>query len=179
MSGHGFLRPDAIAVLRRWREPIIAVGVISGGLWIAASPGPIVQGFGWVMAVLGAVALVPAVRRARFNASGEGPGVVQVDERRVVYMGPTHGGAVALDELDHLSIRRNAEGAAAWLLVEKDTLLTIPVDAAGAEALFDAFTALPGLSSQTLLAARDLPQAGTTRLWMRAQDPAPERTLTR
>lgn len=179
MSGGGFLRPEAARALRRWREVLIALAVIGAGIWIAASPGPIVQGFGWILAGLGAVALIPAMRRARFQASGDGPGVVQVDERRVIYMGPTHGGAVALDELDHLSIRRNAEGAAAWLLVENDTLLTIPVDASGAEALFDAFTALPGLSAQTLLAARDLPQPGTTRLWVRAQSIAPERTLTR
>lgn len=174
-----FLRPDVTAALRRWREVLIALGVIAAGVWIATSPGPIVQGFGWVLAVAGALAMIPAIRRARFRASGEGPGVVEVDERRVIYMGPTHGGAVALDELDHLSVRRNAEGQAAWLLVEKDTLLAIPVDARGAEALFDAFSALPGLSAQRLLAARDLPQAGTTRLWSRAQGLPPERTLTR
>jgi hypothetical protein len=50
MSG-GFMRPEAAAILRRWREPLVALAVIALGLWIAARPGPIVQGFGWVLHV--------------------------------------------------------------------------------------------------------------------------------
>jgi hypothetical protein len=77
-----------------------------------------VQGFGWVLAAVGVAAMIPAIRRARFQASGEAPGVVQVDERRILYMGPTHGGAVAVDELTQLSLRRMEDGRAAWVLVE-------------------------------------------------------------
>jgi hypothetical protein len=51
MSG-GFMRPEAAAILRRWREPLVALAVIALGVWIAARPGPIVQGFGWVLAAL-------------------------------------------------------------------------------------------------------------------------------
>jgi hypothetical protein len=170
-----FFRPEAAAVLRRWREPLAALAVIALGFWIVARPGPVVQGFGWVLVALGAIALIPAFRRARFAASGDAPGVVQVDERRILYMGPTHGGAVALDELEEISLRRTGDGRAAWILVEGDTFLVIPVEARGAEALFDAFTALPGLSAQTILAAREDPAPGTTRLWSRAQ----YRALTR
>jgi len=167
-----FLRPEAAQAITKWREPMIATAVIAVGLWIAAFPGPIVQGFGWVLIALGAAAMLPAIRRARFQASGDAPGVVQVDERRILYMGPTHGGTVAIDELQQVSLRRMEDGRAAWVLVEGATLLVIPAEARGAEALFDAFTALPGLSAQAILAARDMPQAGTTRLWTRAQDPA-------
>lgn len=175
MSGGGFLRPGAAAFLRRWREPLAALAIMALGFWITLRPGPIVQGFGWVLAAVGAIALIPAIRRARFAASGEAPGMVQVDERRVLYMGPTNGGAVALDELEELSLRRLEDGRAAWVLVERDTFLVIPVDARGADALFDAFTALPGLSAQAILAAREDPAPGTTRLWRRAQ----VRALTR
>lgn len=167
-----FFRKDATDRLRRWREPLIAAVLVAVGLWIAASPGPIAQGFGWVLALVAAVALVPAIRRARFTASGDAPGVVQVDERRILYMGPTHGGTVAIDELDQVSLRRMEDGRAAWVLVEGATLLVIPAEARGAEALFDAFTALPGLSAQAILAARDMPQPGTTRLWTRTRDRA-------
>jgi chemotaxis response regulator CheB len=93
-----------------------------------------------------------------------------VDERRILYMGPTHGGAIAIDELQQLSLRRMEDGSAAWVLVDGTTLLVIPTEARGAEALFDAFTALPGLSAHAILAARDMPQSGTTRLWNRAQN---------
>lgn len=164
-----FLRPEIAAALRRWSEPILALAVVALGFWIAARPGPVVQGFGWVLVLGGAIALLPAVRRARFAASGEGPGIVKVDERRVLYMGPTHGGTVALDELQALSLRRTEEGDLAWVLVEPGNLLVIPIDARGAEALFDAFTALPGLSAQAILAARDGTGQGTTRLWSRAE----------
>jgi hypothetical protein len=174
-----FLRPGAAAVLRKWREVLIALGVIGLGLWIAAFPGPVVQGFGWVLMAGGAAYLIPAARRARFAASGEAPGVVRVDERRILYMGPVHGGAVALDDLAHLSIRRLEDGRAAWVLVAEDGVLAIPVEATGAEALFDAFTALPGLSAQALLAARDGAASGTTRIWSRGGALPPHRTLTR
>ncbi|MFW5641652.1 MAG: hypothetical protein ACOCY0_02695 [Roseicyclus sp.] len=174
-----FLRPGAVAALRKWREVLAALGLVALGLWIAAFPGPVVQGFGWVLVAVGTAVLIPASRRARFAASGEAPGVVNVVERRILYMGPTHGGAVALDDIDHLSIRRMEDGRAAWILVENDSVLAIPVEAAGAEALFDAFTALPGLSAKALLAARDASRPGTTRLWSRGRALPPGRTLTR
>ena len=47
----------------------------------------------------------------------------------------------------------------------------IPVDAAGAEALFDAFTALPGLGAKRLLAARQTLRTGTQTLWRRDDFP--------
>jgi hypothetical protein len=51
-------------------------------------------------------------------------------------------------------------------------MLVIPVDAAGAEALFDAFTALPGLGAKRLLAARRTLRTGTQTLWRRDDLPA-------
>jgi hypothetical protein len=74
--------------------------------------------------------------------------------------------------LTSLSLRRDHEGNAAWLLHEPGQMLVIPVNAAGAEALFDAFTALPGLGSQRLLAARQGLRTGTQILWRRADLPA-------
>lgn len=168
----GFLRPEAAATLTRWREVLVALAVMALGLWIAARPGLILQGAGYALMLAAAVALIPAVRRARFAAEGQGPGVVQVVEGRIVYMGPQTGGAVSLGELTSLSLRRDHEGNAAWLLHEPGQMLVIPVNAAGAEALFDAFTALPGLGSQRLLAARQGLRTGTQILWRRADLPA-------
>jgi hypothetical protein len=168
----GFLRPEVAVLLRRWAEVISACGVIALGLWIAARPGPVVQGFGYVLMALAALALIPAIRRARFAAEGQGPGVVQVIEGRILYMGPVTGGAVSLAELTLLSLRRDHEGAAAWILTEPGQMLVIPIDAAGADALFDAFTTLPGLGAQRLLTARSNPRMGTQTLWRRANVPA-------
>jgi hypothetical protein len=168
----GFLRPEVAAALHRWREVIAALAAIALGLWIAASPGPVVQGAGYVLAALAALALIPAIRRARFATGGQGPGVVQVVEGRILYMGPVTGGAVSVREMTSLSLRRDHEGGTAWVLTEPGQLLVIPVDAAGADALFDAFTALPGLGVQRLLAARQSVREGTETLWRRRDVPA-------
>ena len=169
---NGFLRPEVAALLHRWREVIGALAVILLGLWIAARPGLIVQGFGYVLAALALLALIPAVRRARFVTAGEGPGVVQVVEGRILYMGPQTGGAVSLAELTSLAIRRDHDGNAAWILSEPGQMLIVPVDAAGADALFDAFTTLPGLGGQRLLAARRETRRGEQVLWRHVNAPA-------
>lgn len=167
-----FLRPEVAALLRRWAEVIAAAVVMALGLWIAAHPGPVVQGFGYVLAGLAGLALIPAIRRARFAADGQGPGIVQVIEGRILYMGPMTGGAVSIAELTSLALSRDQAGQAAWVLHEPGQVLTIPVDATGADALFDAFTTLPGLGGQRLLAARQGDQVGTWTLWRRAHVPA-------
>jgi hypothetical protein len=163
----GFLRPEVAALLRRWREVLAAVAVIAAGFWITARPGPVVQGFGYVLMAAGAIAILPAIRRARFAPDGQGPGVVQVDEGRIVYMGPVTGGAVALREMTMLSLRRDHLGHRAWVLMEPGQMLVIPVDAAGADALFDAFTALPGLRPGGLIAALEVSHEGSVTLWRR------------
>lgn len=172
----GFLRPEAARALRRWREVLAALALVALGLWIGLRPGPIVQGFGYVLVAVGALSLIPAIRRARFAARGQGagPGVVRVDEGRVLYMGPVTGGTVAIRELTALSLRRGADGQADWVLSEPGALLSIPVNAEGADALFDAFTALDGLSAAQLLRALEATAPGQRRLWTRdrSADPA-------
>jgi hypothetical protein len=168
----GFLRPEAAQALSRWREVLIALAVVALGAWIAFRPGPIVQGFGYVLIAVGAVGLIPALRRARFQGDGQGPGVVKIDEGRILFMGPVTGGTVAIRELTSLSLRRDGDGQAAWVLVEPGALLTIPTNAQGADALFDAFTALPGLSAQRLLAVLSRDAPGTDRVWVRQTDTA-------
>ena len=167
-----FFRPEVLVLLRRWAEVIVAIAVLGLGLWIAARPGPVVQGFGYVLAAFAAIALIPAVRRARFATDGDGPGIVQVIEGRILYMGPVGGGAISVAEMTSLSLRHDRGGQVAWVLVEPGHMLVIPVNAAGAEALFDAFTTLPGLGAARILAARQSPHEGTRTLWRRADVPA-------
>jgi hypothetical protein len=164
----GFLRPQARAVLIRWREAIAAGAVIALGLWISQRHGVILPAFGWVLMAGGALALVPSVRRARFASSGQGPGVVSVTEGQISYLGPYYGGAVAMDLLEALSLRRADDGQTYWVLTQASEVLVIPSDALGAEALFDAFAALDGLRSPQLLSAMQGGVPGTTVLWRRA-----------
>lgn len=164
-------RPEALAALKRWREAIIAGGVILVGLWLGVSPGPVVGGVGYVIAAIGVALLVLALRRIRFSRPGDGPGVVTLDEGRIAYLGPYHGGTVAIRDMTRLALRR-APGGQTWVLAHPDGVLTIPVNALGADVLFDAFSALDGLNMPQLLRALGDDTPGTVTLWTTERPPA-------
>jgi hypothetical protein len=74
-------------------------------------------------------------------------------------MGPTLGGFVSVPELVELRLVA-LRGRRLWRLKQADgQALLVPVDAAGAEALFDVFAALPGMDMPALLAVLS-PDAG-------------------
>ncbi|SNX71024.1 hypothetical protein SAMN05878503_107139 [Cereibacter ovatus] len=154
-----FLRPEARATLTRWREPAAAAGALAAGLWLASLGG-------WLMVPLGAVVVLAAagwglvaLRRMRFVGPASAPGVVEVDEGQVGYLGPGSGGFVALADTDELRLL-TLHGQRLWRLGQSDgQVLLIPVGARGAERLFDAFATLPGIEITALLAALDAPPA--------------------
>jgi len=165
------IRPEVKALFWRWREALFACGLIALGLWWALQSFGIVVWLGWGLVALGAVWGVSAIQRARFSASDDGPGVVTVDERRIVYMGPLDGGVCDLDATVRLDLTP-APGAAWQLTGETGEVLAIPVNAAGAEALFDAFSTLPGLRAGQLVAALEQDRTATVALWRVGRDPA-------
>ncbi|MGB3279647.1 MAG: hypothetical protein WBA92_10690 [Pseudorhodobacter sp.] len=150
-----FIRPEARAALWRWREVFAAAGLAAVGLWL-------VRLGGFVLVPLGAGVMVLALgfgllawRRLRFAQGGDAPGVVEIDEGQVSFFGPSFGGAVALRELVELRLI-TMSGRRLWRLKQKDgQTLLIPVEAMGAERLFDAFSALPGMDTGALVAAVD------------------------
>ena len=164
-----FVRPEASAAIWRWREVVIGTLLAVLALWWLAGP----QGLlGWIAPVLlvGAGALIMVgVQRGRFRGAGGGLGAVLVDEGQVTYFGPLTGGAVALRELSRLRLDGRQQPAH-WQLEQNDgPTLMIPVDAAGADALFDAFAALPGLRTERMLAhLRDTPDVAVV-IWERAR----------
>lgn len=145
-----FIRPEARAVLWRWREVITGGVVAALGLYWASGPG-LLRWVGLVV-LLGGVALaVAGLQRARFRGRDGGPGVVQVDERQITYFGPLDGGAVAIDELSGVSLDARSDPPV-WVLRQPgQPELHIPVNAEGTDALFDAFAALPGLRTERML----------------------------
>jgi hypothetical protein len=94
----------------------------------------------------------------------DAPGMVEVDEGQVGYFGPGDGGFVGLPELVELRLI-TVRGGRFWRLKQADgQALLIPVDAAGAERLFDAFASLPGMDTQALVTAlAPLPVNGPSR----------------
>ncbi|MBK5947527.1 hypothetical protein CCR83_13995 [Rhodobacter veldkampii DSM 11550] len=165
-----FFRPEALAWLSRWREVAGAVATIGAGGWLLTRGGWLMEGLGAVAALAGLGWAVVALRRMRFARLGSGgPGVVEVVEGQIAYFGPGAGGFVALRELVEIRVI-TINGAAHWRLKQADgQALLIPVGAAGADRLFDAFTSLPGIDmAQVSSAALRGPAQGTVRaLWQR------------
>lgn len=160
------IRPAARAQLWRAREAILGVAVAGLGVWLASLGGLILLPFGAALLALGVALALLAWRRMRFRTGGGAPGLVELDEGEIRYFGPQGGGFLSLRELTELRLLSRS-GHSFWRLKQADgQALLIPVAAEGAEALFDAFAALPGMDSQALVAALALPrtQAGGTEL---------------
>ncbi len=172
------IRPELAAWLTRWREALWAGALALCGLWIATRGGWLLGPLGVAIIALAAGWGAIALRRLRFAAGIAAPGMVEVDEGQVGYLGPAFGGYVALPDLVELRLL-TMRGRRLWRLKQADgQALLIPVDAAGAERLYDAFASLPGMDTAALVAALSpvAPPAGsalmsadavTTVIWRR------------
>jgi hypothetical protein len=148
-----FVRPEVAAAARRWREPAAAAMVTGAGIWIAVQGGWVLLALGAAIAAVGAGWALLALRRLRFLTGIEAPGIVEIDEGLIRYLHPRVSGEVSLAEVIELRLL-TLRGRRVWRLADAfGRGLLVPVDAAGAEALFDAFASLPGLSSADLAAA--------------------------
>jgi hypothetical protein len=149
-----FIRPELAATLTAHRETIAAGLVGALGLWLlVAGSGYVVPVLGLLLVVFGLAWGLQALRRSRFAQGGEAPGIVRVTEAQIAYLGPRTGGFVGLPDL--LEVRLlTLRGRRIWKLRPADgEALHIPVEAEGAEALFDAFASLPGMDTAALVAA--------------------------
>lgn len=137
------------------------------GLWWIIGPGDLLALPGGAL-VLGGIALgLIGAQRGRFRGAGDGPGAVQVDEGQIAYFGPLTGGVVALAALDRLSLDRTASPAH-WRLDTRDQpAVLLPVNAAGSEALFDAFSKLPGLRTERMLSELRSERGNAVVIWER------------
>ena len=162
-----FFRPEAKAVLWRWREVLVGVGLSLFGLWWIIGPGLLLALPGWAF-VLGGIALgLVGAQRGRFRGAGDGLGAVQVDEGQIAYFGPLTGGVVALAALERLSLDRTASPAHWRLDAPEQAPVMIPVNAAGADALFDAFSKLPGLRTERMLSELRAQRGHAVVIWER------------
>ena len=147
------IRPEVLNLLRRANEVILAALLVAFGLWLIWLGGYLLTPVGMALSALGLSWAVLALRRLRFAQGSDAPGVVEVDEGQVGYLGPTAGGYVSLPELAEIRLL-TLRGRRMWRLKQADgQAVLIPVDAAGAERLFDAFSSLPGMDSGALVQA--------------------------
>ncbi len=172
------IRPEVTNLIWRAREVIWAGLVVALGLWLIALGGYFLIPVGGLVAAVGLVLAVTAFQRMRFEQGVTAPGIVELDEAQVGYLGPELGGFLSLHELVELRIL-SLRGRRLWRLKQADgQALLIPVDAKGAERLYDAFAGLPGMDTAALVAALEpsalpavaaLTLAAETRvIWRRA-----------
>ncbi len=161
-----FVRPAVSLALSRNREVIAAALAGAAGLWLVWLGGYFLIPVGAATACLAAGWGLIAVRRLRFRRDVAAPGIVEVDEGQIGYLGPSFGGYVALADLRELRLGTFG-GQRQWRLRTSDgQVLLIPVAAEGAERLADAFAVLPGIDMAAL--GRAIDDAGANGpLWSR------------
>ncbi len=171
-----FIRPEAAARLRKWREALVGAAVLMFNLQLAASSHGTLNAIAWVGVLLGAALFVEGVRRGRLPDKSGGVGVVDVDERQITYFGPHGGGAISINELARIMVRTTADGPATsdffWEFTDmQGQFLTIPGDAENAPALFDALTALPGADYEAVIKASGSTERREFLVWERTDHP--------
>jgi len=161
----GFMRPEMQKWLRRWGEPLGAGLVALVGirlLWRGfARYDWMLELIGLAFLMIGFAAFWAAYRRSQFASGGAVPGLVpgliDVTERRISLMTPEgggNGGFVDIAAMTRLEIRTSIEMGRVWVLKQSEgPTLFIPLEAAGSDKLFDAFSVLPGIDPVKLIAA--------------------------
>ncbi|MDU8946073.1 hypothetical protein [Ovoidimarina sediminis] len=163
-----FIRPEAAQWLHRWRETLAGAAAAGlGAYWTVTDNGALTI-IGTGLTIGGALLVFAGVQRARFRRGGGGSGMVQVDEGQLTYFGPHDGGIAAISEVTRLDLDPRHGGEGAWIVFHRGgNPLTIPVNAAGADALFDVFAALPGIETGDLLAKLNATPAQQIVIWER------------
>lgn len=165
------IRPELRAWAACWSESLVATAILLAGLWLAFRGGWFFAALGGLVLLVGLSLLIGAWRRLPFRRQIDAPGMVEVDEGAVRYYGAAvPGGEIALRDLVEIRLLR-LKGRGHWRLRNTGgEALLVPVDAAGAAVLADAFTALPGLDMGAVSAAlahvADQPDAVRT-VWRR------------
>lgn len=159
-----FIRPEARATLWRWREVLAGAGLLIVGVWWIIGPGQLMGVVGIFAACIGIALCFLGTQRGRFRGASGGLGSVDVDEGQVTYFGPMTGGAVALRDMTELALLRTGI-TAHWRLTSAQGVVFIPVDADGADALFDAFATLQGLRTEHMLSVLHQSGAHDTVIW--------------
>ena len=165
-----FLRPEAKAQLWRFRDALLGSGAALLGLYWGLTRFGILSWIGWLMLAGGIVWAVAGLQRARFRQGEDGPGVVQIRERRFAYFGPLDGGVMDVDDLSKLEIDPSSHPAPSWVLTGVGgQRLAIPINATGAEELFDVFAALPNIQTNVVLDVLSRTPDARVTVWQRTK----------
>lgn len=147
-----FIRPEARAAIGRWRELLVGLGLVCLGTYWAIGPAGLLGYVGYAAIIAGLALTIVGFQRARFRSGAGGPGIVTVDEGQITYFGPVSGGAIASADIERVTLDPTTDPAH-WILSQPgQPHIAIPVNAEGADALFDVFSGLPGIRTERMLA---------------------------
>lgn len=162
-----FIRTEALSTIHRWREALAGAAIAGIGLWWIFGTGGLLFWLGLVLLPTGLSLGGLGIQRARLRTSSVGPGIVQIDEGRVIYFGPLTGGGVDLASLERLDIDPTGRPLH-WVLNQPEQEpLFIPVNATGAEQLLDAFSMLPSFQTSRAVSILAHPPETKTLIWTR------------
>ncbi|MEM0976983.1 MAG: hypothetical protein AAGJ34_05585 [Pseudomonadota bacterium] len=181
------IRPEIITFLRRWTEAIaFGLGaVVTLAFVLVAKPvlivAIIVLGFSVICAILAYL----GYRRVRLRDIGQGPGHVELRERKIAYFGPSDGGILSLDNVTSVALSFNygmdRTGRYYWVLHSLDAPpLSIPSNASGIDALIAGLSALPGIQLDRAAQVQTRGETGLHVIWQAASSnplPPPQRLV--
>lgn len=161
-----YIRPEVAQAAMRWREALVGgAAILLGAYWLLAGRG-IMPWLGGIIAVIGVLLVVTGIQRGRFRLGSGGAGVVQVDERQVSYFGPLSGGIVPMGALTRIELDPTGQPMHWVLYHSAGGPLHIPLDAEGAETLFDVFASLPEMRTEAMLALLEDPPQAPVSVWV-------------
>ncbi len=164
-----FMRKEALAGVARWREAMVGLAVTGLGLyWFVSIPG-LLRWPALALALVGAAVTWSGVQRARFYRGKGGLGLVQVDERQIIYLAPVGGGFASLEALTRVEIAPDRAGFPVWRFRSPGEELTIPVNAEDSEKLFEALTALKGVNMEAAIRAAAGKPDKPVLIWSKGQ----------
>ncbi len=160
------IRPEATAVIGRFREALVGAGVLVVGVyWGFFTGGGLLHWLGYAVCLIGVALVITGLQQARFRQGSGGPGIVQVVEGRITYFGPLSGGVADIDALSALTLDPSAKPAHWRLDQPGQPPLMIPINAEGSESLFDAFAHLPGIRTEFMLRELERGPAHPVVIW--------------
>ena len=166
-----FVRDDAAATLRKYQEVLLGIVLILIGFWILVSFHGFLRWLSVPLVVLGSVSTWNAWRRTRMKAANNGPGVVEIDERRLSYFGPFGGQSISLNDVTRIQIETTELGPFAddmfWLFYTGSELARVPSSAQGADAILDALSSFKGADYDAVIRASSSTKRDKFLIWQK------------
>lgn len=165
-----FIRPELRAILWRWREVILLVGIIVCSTYMFIVGAGLVRVITIGLIIIGLAFVYPAIRQARATSPVVSVGVVEITERRIRYMGPETGSEISANDLNMVQIESRDEKDpnrdVTWIFEDiYGGSMAIPSGAQGARALLDAVSSLPGADLDAVVRAMGYPQRNLFTIW--------------